>query len=350
MRQLTQVFLFDVRMSFKSFMGAYMLVVPLVILLVLRFFLPSVQNASATVAVVTEGEHAVEAALVEELDVYFDVATYETVDAMEDRLRGTGSAEGLYREPGSGQYVSVLERNIQANTAFSNAARTVRQYTYQTRYPDAPRATEFTAMVPDALSNRAENPPVATMGGAIFIAFIGMLSSFLIGLSVINDKEYGTDRALQVSPVSKPDYYIGKSLLPLMVMLLYPAIAVFVLGLAGTNLLQLYAVMVVSFSITLFLGLVVGALGKNENEAIGLVKSIGMVVMLGILGGTLLPDNWQWIVYWVPVYWVFDIAQEIFTVSADWGTVGWKSAVIVGTCGLYFLALRKRIAAGLSYG
>jgi len=55
MRQIIQMFLIDVRMSMKSFMGAYIVTVPLVILFVLRIFLHTVETTSATIAVVTEG-------------------------------------------------------------------------------------------------------------------------------------------------------------------------------------------------------------------------------------------------------------------------------------------------------
>jgi ABC-2 type transport system permease protein len=265
MRQLVQMFLFDARTSFKSFMGAYMVAAPMLILLILRFFLPSVQDAATTVAVVNAGRHAVDAQIIAELDEYFDVAIYESIEEMEKRLRGTGSAEGLYYDPDSTQFVSVMERNIEANTVFSSAARVIRQYYYREKYPQAGSVIEFSASVPPELRDRTQNSPVATMGGSIFVAFVGLISAFLIGLGVVNDKESGTDRALQVSPMSRVDYYVGKSVFPLLVMLVYPAIAVLVLGLAGTNLLQVYVAVVLSFSVTLLLGLIVGALGDRKS-------------------------------------------------------------------------------------
>lgn len=350
MRQLVQIFLFDVRTSFKSFLGAYMIVAPLAILLVLRSFLPAVQDASATIAVVDEGRFAVEAPVIEELDRYYTVATYASIEEMEARLRGTGSVEGLYRDPEAGQYVSVLERNLEQNTVFSAGARVVRRHFLSRDYPDAPQVVSFTSTVPRAVEGRSANPPVATMGGAIFVAFVGVISAFLIGLGVVADKEYGTDRALQVSPASRLDYYVGKSIFPLLIMLVYPAVTVPILALDGVDLLQLYVPVALSFSITLLLGLIVGALGNNENEAMGIGKTVSMVVMLGILGGTLLPDAWQWAVYWVPVYWLFDLVEDVFTASATWTDVWWKSGVMVGTTALYFAILRRRIAAGLSYG
>lgn len=44
MKQLIEMFFFDVKMNFKSFMGAYMIIVPMMILIILRTFLPSVQR------------------------------------------------------------------------------------------------------------------------------------------------------------------------------------------------------------------------------------------------------------------------------------------------------------------
>lgn len=348
MRQLIQTFLIDVRMSIKSFMGVYMLIVPTIILIVLRTFIPSVESTSANIAVVTAGPNAVDPALVESLEQFAHVVSYETVEEVEQRLRGTGSFEGLYWDPAAGQYVSVVERSRDGNTLFSGGARVVRQFTYQSIDPDGPTITRYSHGVPPELSDRSKTSPVATVGGSIFIAFTSIIFGFMIGLNLVNDKEEGTDMALKVSPVSKVDYFVGKAIFPFLLTLLYAMIALAVLRLFHVNIFQTYVVAIASFASTLLIGLLLGALAKNENEAIGIGKLVGMVVALSILGGTLLPDNWQWAVWWSPFYWVFDALGDIFTDSADWATLGWKSAVIIGATGIYFFLLKKRIIKGLS--
>ena len=267
---------------------------------------------------------------------------------MEQKLRGTGTAEGLYWDPAAQQYVSVRERSLKGDTIFSVASRYIRQLYYQKNYPDASRITEFLHGVPAELSDRTKTPPVATMGGSIFIVFMIIVTAFIIGLGVVMDKEYGTDKALQASPLSKADYFIGKSIFPLFVMALYTILALLMLGLMHVNILQVYLVVLSSFTISLLFGLLIGALGKNENEAIGIGKLLSMVLMLAILGGTLLPENLQWLVWWAPIYWIYDILEEIFTETATWGSITWKSAVMVGLTGLYFMLLRKKIIKGLS--
>jgi len=96
------------------------------------------------------------------------------------------------------------------------------------------------------------------------------------------------------------------------------------------------------------MGLLIGALAGNENEAIGVGKMLAMVVMLSILGGTLLPGKWQWVVWWAPFYWVYDILESILTRTATWTGFAWKSAVMLGTTALYFFLLKKKIVKGLS--
>jgi ABC-2 type transport system permease protein len=348
MRQTLQMFWIDVRLSFKSYMGVFMLVVPLLILLVLRFFLPSVENAGVTFAVVTAGPNAVEASLVEELDRYGTVWEYETVEAMEQRLRGAGEAEGLYRDPARDQYVSVLERSVESNTVFSAASRIIRQAFLAENYPSAEPIIRFRSYVPDELADRTLNPPVATVGGAIYIVYLTILTAFMIGLGVVNDKEYGTDRAYRVSPVSRTDYFVGKSLFPFIVLLVYSGVGLLVLGLTDTNVAQVYVGVVLSFGVSLLIALFVGALTKNENEAIGVIKMLGMVMGLGILAGTLLPDSWQWVAWWIPFYWLYTLLEGVFTLSETWVSVGWKSAIIAGSTFVYFMLARRRIVEGLS--
>jgi hypothetical protein len=348
MKQLVQMFWIDVRLSFKSYIGIFMLVVPFVILLVLRFFLPSVENAGATFAVVTGGPNAVAREVVLELDRYGTVHEYGTIDQMEDRLRGAGEAEGLYYDPDAGQYVSVLERNIESNTVFSTASRIVRQLYVRENHAGLEPIVQYRSYVPDELEDRTQNPPVATVGGSIYIIYLTILSAFMIGLSIVNDKEYGTDRAYRVSPVSRVDYFVGKSIYPLLVLLVYAAVGIWILGLTGTNIAQVYVAVILAFGVSMLIALLVGALTKNENEAIGVIKLIGMVIAMGILGGTLLPQAWQWVAYWIPFYWLYTMLEAVFTLSETWGAVGWKAAIVLGLTLVYFLLTRKKIVEGLS--
>ena len=240
MKQLVQLFLFDVKSSMKSFMGGYIIIVPMVILIILRMFLPSVANTTSTIAVVTEGPNAVEQGLIDELDAFADVKRYDTIDEMERKLRGTGSAEGLYWDPDADQFVSVVERTRESNTIFSVAARVVRQYTYQMDNPNAPRITRYSYGVPEELSDRTKTSPVATVGGSIFFAFMIIISGFLIGLNIITDKEMGTIQAIRISPADRVDYFLGKSIFPFLVLAVYTIVALLFLNLIHVNILQTY--------------------------------------------------------------------------------------------------------------
>jgi ABC-2 type transport system permease protein len=348
MRQLIQTFLIDMRMSARSFMAGFVVIVPTIVLVILRSFIPSVESTSATFAVVVDGPNAVEPGLIAALDEFADVFEYDTIDAMEQKLRGTGTVEGLYWDPDASQYVSVVERTQESNTVFSNGARVVRKYVHERSGEPPTRITHFSYGVPPELSDRTATSPVAVVGGAIFFAYISLMFGFLIGLALVNDKEEGTDRAIKVTPVTKFDYFVGHSIFPFLLTLLFAIVGLLGLRLGNVNMLQTYTATIASFSITLLIGLLLGGLGSNENEAIGIGKLIGMLLGLSILGGTLLPDNWMWAVWWSPVYWAFSVMRDIFSDTATWALVGWKSAVVVGLVGLYFILLRKKIIKGLS--
>lgn len=348
MRQLIQMFKFDLKSNVASAMGLYMLIVPLVMILVLKFFLPSMDSTSATIAIVTEGPHAVQQEIIDELETFAEVKAYPNIEEMEQKLRGTGTVEGLYWDPDKEQYVSVLERNIEKNKVFSNGARVIRQHYAKIDHPDRGKTNTFIYDVPEELSDRSKTSPVATMGGAIFFLMMCFISAFIIGLGMVNDKELGTNKALQISPLTKAEYFIGRCILPLLNMAFYAIVALLLLGLIHVNILQVYIVVIVSFSITLLLGLLIGALAHNDNEAIGIGKMMGMLLMLSVLGGTLLPDNWQWVVYWTPFYWVYDVLESIFTQTATWVDFAWKNALILLICGAYFMLLKKPITKGLS--
>ena len=273
MRQLIQMFIFDLKMSMKTFMGGYIVIVPMLILIILRTFLPSVESTSVNVAVVSKGANAVAQEIIDELQLFAEVMTYDTIEDMERKLRGTGTAEGLYWDPEAEQYVSVVERTKESNTVFSTGARIVRQYYLRRDNPDTPRITRYSYGVPPELSDRTKTSPVATIGGSIFITFMLIICGFIIGLNLVNDKEEGTDNALKVSPVSKPDYFIGKSIYPFLVMLAYTLVGLLILKLIHVNILQTYVVVLASFTVALLYGLVLGALGKNEKSYGGVIRA-----------------------------------------------------------------------------
>ena len=120
-------------------------------------------------------------------------------------------------------------------------------------------ATHYSRQSPSAvhlrrspeLFDRTKTSPVATVGGLVFTSFMLIICGFPIGLSIINDKEEGTVQAIRTSPASKVDYFVGKSIFPLL-------------------------------------------------------------VLLAILGAILLPDRWHWVVWWSPLYRIYDILEERF--------------------------------------
>ena len=279
MKQLIQMFLFDMRMSFKSFMGAYMIIVPVVILIILRLFLPTVESSTVTFAVVTEGPNKVDQEMIDKLDGFGEIKGYSSIENIEQKLRGIGTVEGLYWDPTEDQYVTVLERTGESNTIFSFAARYARQNYYHTNYADTVRITDFSYEVPPELADRTETSPVATIGGSIFIVFMIIVTAFLIGLAVVDDKDHGTILALRVSPLNKFDYFAGRSIFPFLITMIYTIVALLVLGLIHVNILQVYIVVTASFTVTLLFGLFIGAMGNNEVEAIGYGKILSIVLL-----------------------------------------------------------------------
>ncbi|MFC2090000.1 ABC transporter permease [Bacteroidota bacterium] len=348
MKQIIQVFIADFRMNLKYWMGAYMVVVPMAILIILRFFIPSMESTKTTLAVVVEGEYAVSQEIIDVLDPFAKIKYYPSIEAMEQKLKGIGSVEGLYWNPETKKFISVLEKSPKDNKVFSVTGQIIRQHFHQLENEDAEPIVTFSAGVPEELSGRSLISPVASMGGSVFFVFMIIISGFIIGLGIVNDKENGTDRAILASPVTKTEYFIGRSIFPIALILVYTIIALAVLGLMDVNIGQVYSMTVISLGVTMLFGLLLGALASNENEAIGVGKLLSWVVMMAILGGTLLPDKWQWVVWWAPFYWIYNMMESIFTNTAEWSILAWKSAVTLALTAAFFILLRKKIIKGLS--
>src|SRR6056297_2821377 len=182
MRQIINIFKFDIRSGTKDFIILYIVLVPLLILYILSTFLPSIESSSVTIAAVTEGRHAVESELIEKLSEFADVKSYDSIEKVEKKLMGSGSTEGLYYDHVNKQYVAVMEHSEESSHLFSITSQIIRQHYYEKNYPNQPDINKFSARVPEELKDRPATSPVATMGGSIFLVFMVIINAFIIGL------------------------------------------------------------------------------------------------------------------------------------------------------------------------
>lgn len=164
-------------------------------------------------------------------------------------------------------------------------------------------------------SSVEQNVPGYAIFGVFFI--VGVLAS-----SILNEKESGTFRRLQVAPLSNTALLLGK-LLPYYLVNLIQVALMFALGkvIFGMNLGDLRALGVVTLATAAAatgLGLLVAALGKTRSQVSG--SSILLAVTLAAIGGMM-----------VPVYVMPKFMQTVAKISPHyWALRGYQDVIVRG--------------------
>ena len=105
MKRIITFFKLDMKLAQRDSIAVYSLVSPVLLAVIVRLVIPTVQDVSVTLAV----SRSVDSAVVERLEEFGEVELYESEGEVIDRVNENDDVSGiLYRD---GRYVAVLEGN-----------------------------------------------------------------------------------------------------------------------------------------------------------------------------------------------------------------------------------------------
>ncbi len=153
-----------------------------------------------------------------------------------------------------------------------------------------------------------ERSPVREYTAVFFLLGMFLIGGLFIGLSIVDDRQSGTIRALAVAPVNVVEYMIGKSMLGLLVVVaLTLAVATILLGPAAVNYPLLLISVAASLGVAVLIGFLIGLISNNMITAIAIIKVIGLPITGIPIAALFLPDHLKWLLYPFPNYWSFEV-------------------------------------------
>jgi len=296
-RRILYLFMKDLAYARAENIIMYAVLAPILLAVAFRILLPSFEQMEVTFAV----DSSLPAEVVEGLEEYGKVQRYPSLDHLRQRVLEFDDVAGIHYD--GERYQVLLEGN---------------EVSYVKELPgiildrleqDQPLVNVKRVNLNTATSLLRE------YGTAGFIFFAIVVGGMATGLSVVDDREARTMRALAVSPLATGEYLIAKALLGGLLALGLSLVTAAIISGPGVLTPSLLAAILSSLVFVLLFGMLIGLISSNQLTAVATLKVLGFVASLGAVGAMFLPARFQWLMYPLPSYWSFVSFQRLLVLE-----------------------------------
>jgi len=330
LNKIMKVFFRDVKSGFRDYLIVVMILVPLLITVGFKMFLPNVNQASLSFAV----DATVESPLVEHLEEYGLVQEYGK-EELYKRVNRVDEVIGIVKE--NGAYKIILE-----GTERADVERLVSMILDKYVAGDA-------AVVEAKLNTvGAKESPMKLYGTIFLVIFAVMINGMIVGLNIIEEKESKTISSIFAAPLTKLEFILGKGILG------------FVLSIVETYFILWYMeypehlgfptlLMAIAATLSgLIIGYIIGLNSSNQIAGIAIMKIVFLPLTFSVIGAIMLKESLQFLFYWSPFYWVYVGFEKILGGTGTFGGIIIDSTLVIGLCLLTMVIMKRKIVSGLS--
>jgi len=322
----------DFKSGFRDSTILIIVIFPFILAVILKLMTGSI--GSITVNIVTDGTITNEMVLY--LEEYADVKRADNYDEMIKRVEKTDDYFGLTTDENG--FKVVRQGNEMAET------EKIMEFivnSFENSYSELPVEVNITD-VDWQLS------PIKQYGGSLLVIFMSVMGGMLIVLNLIEEKQSGTLTAVNVTPLKRKEFIIGKGLIGFLLPIIHGLGALVILNYGSIDYLKVIVVVLSIALISILIGFLVGVTNNDIIGGIGSMKIIFIPVLGSVFGAIFLNAKWHPLLYWSPFYWVFKSMDSIIMKEATWGAIGLNSLFIIGITAAVFALLSKRINQGLN--
>ncbi len=330
LRRILSIALRDLKSGIRDFMVLFILVMPILLAVLLKSFVPSV-GAAVLHAVVPEGT---DPAFVDMLERHGRVETVAGRDALVRRVAAKDDVVGFVESAGETE-ILVGGNEAQGVPELAESVAVL----WRNRDLDLP-VTVAVSDVGWLLS------PLMRFGADFLLVFISVFGGMVVMLNLVEEKQSNTLSAVNVTPVRRWEYIAGKGLLGFVLPMVNAFAILLVLGFTGVDFLMVSLVILSIALIGLIVGFAIGIHSDNQMTAVASMKMMFLPIFGSILGGIFLAEKWHPLLYWSPFYWAFRSMDAIVLDQAAWSDILVNSGIILLLTAVVFLSMWKRIRRG----
>ncbi|MFZ5943080.1 MAG: ABC transporter permease [Bacillota bacterium] len=311
----------DFRNGLRDNIFLYALLAPLILALLMRFFLPVLSANSFDVVLLEQDKNSMSP--IQELA---QVEYVDTSEEMKERVLRWDDAVGIIAEKQEGKSFTIIAEGNEDKAVLELAGAVTNKLS----------GSLEGAQVGQINLNKPKQP-VYMMTAILLCIFPLMIGGMLTGFALTEEKEFKTRQALYVTPLTNVEYLMGKTLLGMGIAFIMVVLIILILGIE-VNWLQLLLITLGGVFLSTLFGIMIGAISNNQLTALANTKIGSMFFIVIPLITVFIPRSKEYFLYWVPTYWTFAGYRSIFWESGTWGELlpifGWNM-----TINLVFLVL-----------
>ena len=322
----------DITSGKRDFIYAYIMIIPFIMALVLKAIIPGVDTTTVNIAVLD----TLEPQLIEYLDEFAKVKEFETIQDIRVRVSKTDDYLGLVKKDDK---YNIISQNNESEGSYDFLELIVNSYQKDLYiFPIDIKITD----------SGWKLHPLKQQGANFLIIFTTVFGGMLILLSLVEEKMSNTLSAINVSPTSKFEFIIGKSILGLTIPIVGIIGILLIVGFEDINYLMVIVVSISISFISMIIGFVIGIMNDEPISAIASMKMIFIPVMGSVFGAMYLSEKFIPLLYWSPFYWAYEAMNSIILNEATWPMIFKDCLIITFITALVFMLLRNRIKRGLN--
>lgn len=322
----------DIKSGLRDYMILYIFIAPFLLALILRMLIPTAGSTTIKVAV----DNSIDQDMVEYLEEFGKVEVLKDVRAIKDRIKETDDIFGVIKE--DGRYI-IYEQGNETKGTIEILDYIVN--TYENGNLDLP----FEVKVSDIGWKLS---PFKQYGANLLVIFMSVLGGMVILMNIVEEKQNNTLSAINVSPIPRAEYIIGKGLLGFVLPIIHAFGVLGILGFPDINYLMVTLVTLSISLISIIIGFVIGVMNDNLLSAASSMKMLFVPLLASVFGGIYFSEKWLFLLYWSPFYWAYDAMNGILLNEATWRQILVNCGIVVVITGLVFMLLAKRIKRGLN--
>ena len=331
LKKTWSLFARDLKVNTREAIPLLIIILPLVVAIGINLITPSINDTTVNIAMM-KNENTEQANY---FGNFAHIEYYDSKQAVEERVMERDSMLGVVKE--AGEYIILAQGNEpEAVLEYTKLIKTL----YETGSKLEDSRTEIVEF-------GREIPQLKKLMVNALLLLYAVLAGMIIALNILEEKTDHTVSAVNVSPVSRTTFILGKSLTGVVFTLVLTIACVYITGFHEVDIIKVLLVVLATTVLSMMIGFLQGLNSSDVMEAAGSVKLMFLPLAGSIAGYELVHSGWKVLFYWSPFYWAYKANDMILSQNDTWLELMICILIILAISSVVYVLMAPHIRKGL---